>query len=122
MTTTPKDLADAPEMPEPKARTAAGGFYSADQLAARDQQWQAKIDVLRHDLECAHARIAAERKDAERFDWIARQHLEELSFALVIDRPHDGEYEVWGDHREPVYGKTFRDAIDAAMQKESDHG
>jgi hypothetical protein len=55
------------------------------------------------------------RKDAERLDWLERQHLEELSMHLVVDAAHDGEYYVCGDSNKAGYGKTLRAAIDAAM-------
>jgi hypothetical protein len=60
----------------------------------------------------------ADRKDAERLDWIAHQDFSELFFALVQDAPHDGEYRVEWECG-TAYGKTFREAIDAAMKKEN---
>jgi proteasome lid subunit RPN8/RPN11 len=55
------------------------------------------------------------RKDAERLNWLERQHLEELSMHLVVDAEHDGHYYVCGDSNKPGYGPTLRAAIDAAM-------
>ena len=55
------------------------------------------------------------RKDAERLNWLERQHLEELSMQLVMDAEHDGQYYVCGDSNKPGYGPTLRAAIDAAM-------
>lgn len=55
------------------------------------------------------------RKDAERLNWLERQHLEELSMQLVVDAKHDGQYYVCGDSYKPGYGPTLRAAIDAAM-------
>lgn len=60
--------------------------------------------------------IEALRADAERLDWVERQHLEELSMQLVVDAKHDGEYYVCGDGNKPGYGPTLRAAIDSAMQ------
>ena len=55
------------------------------------------------------------RKDAERLDWLERQHLEELSMQLVVDTGHDEQYYVCGDSNKPGYGLNLRAAIDAAM-------
>lgn len=55
------------------------------------------------------------RRDAERLNWIERQHLAELSMHLVVDAEHDGQYYVCGDSNTPGYGPTLRAAIDAAM-------
>lgn len=65
--------------------------------------------------ECAVREVEALRADAERLDWIERQHLEELSMQLVMDAKHDGEYYVCGDSNNPGYGPTLRAAIDAAL-------
>ena len=59
--------------------------------------------------------INALRKDAERLNWLERQHLEEMSMQLVVDAKHDGQYYVCGDSNKPGYGPTLRAAIDAAM-------
>ena len=53
-------------------------------------------------------------EDAERLDWLALAG--PTSICLVIDRPHDGEVEVATDDV-TGYGKTLREAIDAAMNK-----
>jgi len=66
----------------------------------------------------AHAardELAALRKDAERLNWLERQHLEELSMRLVVDAERDGQYCVCGDSNTPGYGPTLRAAIDEAM-------
>ena len=55
------------------------------------------------------------RKDADRLDWLERQHLEELSMQLVVDAEHDGQYYVCGDSNKLGYGPNLRAAIDAAM-------
>ena len=54
--------------------------------------------------------------DAERLDWISRNP--DFSSSIVVDRMHDGEYEIFGDNCGPFYGETFRDALDAAMKGE----
>ena len=53
-------------------------------------------------------------EDAARLDWLALAG--PTSICLVIDRPHDGEVEVATDDV-IGYGKTLREAIDAAMKK-----
>lgn len=53
--------------------------------------------------------------DAVRIDWIARHT--DFEHSIVVDRPHDGEYEVQTG-RIIAYGKTFREAIDAAMKEQ----
>jgi hypothetical protein len=80
------------------------------------QQWAAldPVDEWRADIAEAIETIEALRADAARLDWIERQHLEELSMALIVDAKHDGEYYVCGDD-ETGYGPTLRNAIDAAM-------
>lgn len=55
------------------------------------------------------------RKDAERVDWMQRQDLDELSFGILQDQPGDGDYVVWAGPN-VCAGKTFRDAVDAAMK------
>lgn len=60
---------------------------------------------------------AEEAQDAARLDWIARQDLDDIVFGLVVDAPHDGEYVV-NAGRGPFYGKTFREALDAARGEE----
>lgn len=54
------------------------------------------------------------RKDAERIDWLSHQDFDALCLSLVIDAPHCGEYYVCGDNNDEGYGRTFREAIDAA--------
>lgn len=56
-------------------------------------------------------------EDTARLDWIERQYLEDLSIRLVMDAPNDGQYYVCGDSGTPGYGKTLREAIDAARKK-----
>ena len=62
------------------------------------------------------AQLADAQKDAARINWISHQYLAGLSMSIVVDAPHDGEYRILGDNDKPSYGKTFREAIDAAMQ------
>ena len=64
----------------------------------------------------ALAAIKAAQEDARRLDWIARQDLDDIVFGVVVDAPHDGEYVV-NAGRGPFYGKTFRAAIDKAMEE-----
>lgn len=54
------------------------------------------------------------RKDADRIDWLSHQDFDALCLSLVIDAPHCGEYYVCGDNNDEGYGRTFREAIDAA--------
>lgn len=55
------------------------------------------------------------RTDTERLEWIARTpdfHLE-----VIVDQPEDGSYMVMA-HDYAYIGRTFRAAIDAAMDAE----
>ena len=56
-------------------------------------------------------------QDSKRIDWIARNP--DFSCQIVVDRPHDGEYEV-SDGDALYYGATFREALDEAMKGETD--
>lgn len=76
-------------------------IYELEQLAARSN----------NDLLVENARL---RKDAERIDWLSHQDFDALCLSLVIDAPHCGEYYVCGDNNDEGYGRTFREAIDAA--------
>jgi hypothetical protein len=53
--------------------------------------------------------------DTARLDWLQRQDLNELCFALVQDAPRDGDYVINAGNG-PFYGATLREAIDAAMK------
>lgn len=53
--------------------------------------------------------------DAERLDWLERQDLEETCMGHVVDGRHDGEYYI-NVGLGPFYGKTLREAIDAAIR------
>lgn len=68
--------------------------------------------VVAEDCKAPQADIVLE--DAARLDWLALAG--PTSICLVIDRPHDGEVEVATDDV-TGYGKTLREAIDAAMNK-----
>lgn len=68
--------------------------------------------VVAEDCKAPQADIVLE--DAARLDWLALAG--PTSICLVIDRPHDGEVEVATDDV-TGYGKTLREAIDAAMKK-----
>lgn len=50
--------------------------------------------------------------DADLLDWLA--HAGPVSICMVIDRPHDGEYEVSTDYV-TGYGETLREALRAAI-------
>jgi len=73
------------------------------------------VDRCAKDTLAVVRELLALRKDAERLNWLERQHLEELSMHLVVDAEHDGQYYVCGDSNKPGYGPTLRAAIDAAM-------
>jgi len=60
-----------------------------------------------------------DREDATRIDWMARQDLDDLCFSIIRDAPHDGEYCVDAG-RGPVFGGTFREAIDRARRIEGE--
>ena len=65
---------------------------------------------------CAPAESVLE--DAARLDWLALAG--PTSICAVIDRPHDGEIEVATDDV-TGYGKTLREAIDAARKQGANH-
>ena len=69
-------------------------------------------DCTRWNVQPAQADSVQE--DAARLDWLALAG--PTSICLVIDQPHDGEVEVATDDI-TGYGKTLREAIDAAMNK-----
>lgn len=50
--------------------------------------------------------------DTSMLDWLS--HAGPVSICLVVDRPHDGEYEVSTDYV-TGYGRTLREAIRAAL-------
>ena len=52
--------------------------------------------------------------DALRLDWIARQGDEFVS-GIIVDRPGDGDYYVYGCGTIAGQGKTFLEALDFAM-------
>lgn len=96
-----------------------GALEAADALEALVRELADAVEtILAADAKIDEqaSEIEALRVDAERLDWIERQHLEELSMQLVVDAQHDGEYYVCGDSNRPGYGPTLRAAIDAAMQ------
>lgn len=57
-------------------------------------------------------------EDAARLDWLALAG--PVSICVVIDRPHDGEVEVATDDV-TGYGKTLREALDAARKQGANH-
>ena len=57
-------------------------------------------------------------EDAARLDWLALAG--PASICVVIDRPHDGEVEVATDDV-TGYGKTLREALDAARKQGANH-
>ena len=73
---------------------------------------------------CARAILARElvsepvapvdARDALRLDWIARQGDEFVS-GIIVDRPGDGDYYVYGCGKISGTGATFLDALDDAM-------
>ncbi|MBA3588224.1 hypothetical protein [Methylibium sp.] len=89
-----------------------------------------EIEQLREQLMCVEdaldylqgltpAQAVALRKDAERLSWLER-HLFCKSWNGVIDGGSRTDWRVVGDFRhttQKMVGHTFREAIDAAMQK-----
>ena len=84
------------------------------------QRLQSLADDTKDELDAVREAYAAAKLDGQRLDWMAHQHLEELSMHLVIDAQHDGQYYVCGDSNKPGYGPTLRAAIDAAMAASGD--
>ena len=66
----------------------------------------------------APAPLSDDAKDAARLDWLALAG--PTSICVVIDRPHDGEVEVATDDV-TGYGKTLREALDAARKQGVNH-
>ena len=60
------------------------------------------------------AAAPADARDALRLDWIARQGDEFVS-GIIVDRPGDGDYYVYGCDTIAGQGKTFLEALDSAM-------
>ena len=100
-------------------------FLELDEMAcatagsiAAEAAFKAHLESMAAEIARLTAELEEARKDAGRLDWINRQYLEDLGLGLVVDAPHDGEYYVNGNDCTTYYGKTLRDAIDAAMTKE----
>ena len=90
-----------------------------------DWNGASKLKYLTHwmplpPLPCSAARTPADSvlEDAARLDWLALAG--PTSICLVIDRPHDGEVEVSTDDA-TGYGKTLREALDAARKQGANH-
>ena len=92
-------------------------------LSARSDEWiegyaagvrDGRADALRAPQPSPTPQADSVLEDAARLDWLALAG--PTSICLVIDRPHDGEVEVATDDV-TGYGKTLREAIDAAMNK-----
>lgn len=67
------------------------------------------------EMKALKTKNAALKADAERLAWLARAG--EVSLGIVVDAAHDGDYYLCADvSRHTGYGKTLRDAIDAAMK------
>ena len=58
---------------------------------------------------------SADALDTKRLDWLERAG--DVSFSIVIDAPHDGEFSLYTDvtYHDTMYGKSLREAIDAAI-------
>lgn len=74
---------------------------------------------VKSEMQALQQQLAAAREDSRRIDWIALQG-DEFSAGIIVDAPGDGDYYAHG-HRRGVYGtgKTFRDAVDAAIAAEA---
>ena len=90
-----------------------------------DWNGASKLKYLTHwmplpPLPCSAARTPADSvlEDVARLDWLALAG--PTSICLVIDRPHDGEVEVSTDDA-TGYGKTLREALDAARKQGANH-
>ncbi len=70
MTTTPKDLADAPDWPTPDMTmpsiTGSGLYYRHETVAIRDQRWQAVVNRANERLDALKAENEALRAEKER--------------------------------------------------------
>ena len=60
---------------------------------------------------------ADEVTDGQRLDWLS--HAGDVGFGIVTDAPYDGRVYLGHDLGPTVYGETLREAIDAAMQKDT---
>ncbi len=97
------------------------GMFNGETIEKAAEHWANWCDVrcmtgLSEFLRVVASRASADSvlEDAARLDWLALAG--PTSICLVIDRPHDGEVEVATDDV-TGYGKTLREAIDAAMNK-----
>lgn len=120
---TPVEGAWDAELDGYESRLRSGALTVDSDLPAIADLWVGAancIRSLRIQLATLESALAACRGDAERLDWINKQSLGDLSFCLVVDRPHDGEYEVnfWANYHKTqmqAYGPTLRAAIDRAI-------
>ena len=55
------------------------------------------------------------RTDTARLEWVARTT--DFLLEVIVDQPEDGSYMVMA-HDHTYIGRTFREAIDAAMDAE----
>jgi len=100
-----------------QAATAAALAAPATAPAAEIERLKTESEERLQNCAALVAEVERLRKDAERLDWMQRQDLDELSFGILQDQPGDGDYVVWAGPN-VCAGKTFRDAIDAAMKGE----
>lgn len=62
--------------------------------------------------------LRAAQPDVDRVNWLQRAG--EVSFGLVMDAPHDGEFYLHSDLADTQYGKTLREVIDRGIVAEAD--
>ena len=75
-----------------------------------------KCFMSEHDFTFEQWQKLMARPDADRVEWLSRQA--DIAWCVVVDRDHDGEYEIASDDGKLYYGDTFRSAIDEAMKGE----
>jgi hypothetical protein len=69
----------------------------------------------RYGLGSAGTRGVRAIDDTARLDWIAQQGGDEFGYGVIADAPGDGNYWVSGMDGARGQGKTFREALDAAI-------
>jgi len=118
-------------MIEDDIKAALEGFSTESKKVILLTRALSEIESLREQLETEQNHvldramkikaIEAERDaavaDARRIDFIAHCDLGDIGFSLVRDAKRDGKYCFSTGKGNCFYGKTFREAIDAAIAK-----
>jgi len=120
-------------MPLPQAPSDQEGLRQPDSessLVAENERLKEQIayildklmPAVAQDRDALRTQLAEAQKDAQRIDRLASAG--DVSIGMVWDCPHDGEYRVDADGARDLqgYGKTLREAIDAALTPKEQAG